>query len=69
MEPVSISVIIVSILTAIGVLIAKIKCKHLKLCCCIESDCARTPHPTPRNSTSSVYTASDIHVNRNATDL
>lgn len=52
MEPVSISAIVVSIITALGVLISKMKLKHCKLCCCIESDCINTPPPTPNNKDS-----------------
>lgn len=46
MEPVSITAMVVSIITAIGVLLSRIKFKHC-LCGCIESDCINTPPPTP----------------------
>jgi hypothetical protein len=46
MEPISISAMVVAIITAIGVLLSKVKFKHC-LCGCIESDCITTPEPTP----------------------
>jgi hypothetical protein len=45
MEPVSITAMVVSIITAIGVLLSRIKFKHC-LCGCIESDCINTPEPS-----------------------
>jgi len=52
MEPVSITALIVSIITAIGILISKIKMKHC-LCGCIESDCITTPQSSPESSETS----------------
>ena len=49
MEPVSITAIVVSIITAIGVLLSRLRMKHC-LCGCIESDCINTPTPTPEPS-------------------
>ncbi len=46
MEPISITAMVVSIITAIGVLLSRIKFRHC-LCGCIESDCVNTPPPTP----------------------
>ena len=46
MEPLSISAMIVAIITAIGVLLSKVRMKHC-LCGCIESDCITTPQATP----------------------
>jgi hypothetical protein len=57
MEPVSITALIVSIITALGILISKIKMKHC-LCGCIESDCITTPITSPETS----ETSSDITV-------
>ena len=39
-DPLTISSIIVAIMTAVGFLISKLHPRHLKLCCCCESDCA-----------------------------
>ena len=49
MEPVSITALVVSIITAIGILLSKLKMKHC-LCGCIESDCITTPNNTPESS-------------------
>jgi hypothetical protein len=49
MEPISISAMVVAIITAIGVLLSRVKFKHC-LCGCIESDCITTPQPTPSPS-------------------
>jgi hypothetical protein len=49
MEPVSITAIVVSIITAIGVLLSRLRMKHC-LCGCIESDCINTPEPSPEPS-------------------
>jgi hypothetical protein len=49
MEPISITAMVVSIITAIGVLLSRIKFRHC-LCGCIESDCVNTPPPTPEPS-------------------
>jgi hypothetical protein len=49
MEPISITAMVVSIITAIGVLLSRLKFKHC-LCGCIESDCMNTPPSTPKIS-------------------
>ena len=49
MDPISISAIVISIITAIGAIIAKLKCKHCH-CACIDSDCMNTPPNTPLNT-------------------
>ena len=49
MEPVSITAIVVSIITAIGVLLSRLRMKHC-LCGCIESDCINTPPQSPTAS-------------------
>ena len=49
MEPVSITALVVSIITAIGILLSKLKMKHC-LCGCIESDCITTPNNSPESS-------------------
>jgi hypothetical protein len=49
MEPVSIAAIVVSIITAIGVLLSRLRMKHC-LCGCVESDCINTPPVTPEPS-------------------
>lgn len=46
MEPISIVSIVVSIITAVGVLLSKLRMKHC-LCGCIESDCINTPQQSP----------------------
>lgn len=46
MEPISLTSIIISVITAIGMLISRMKCKHCKMGC-IDSDCIVTPAPSP----------------------
>jgi hypothetical protein len=49
MEPVSISAIIIAIISALGVLLSKVRMKHC-LCGCIESDCITSPPTSPQPS-------------------
>ena len=46
MDPISISAIIISIISAVGALLSRLRFKHCH-CGCIDSDCVRTPPPTP----------------------
>lgn len=48
MEPVSISAIVVAVITALGVLLSRLRFRHC-MCCCIESDCIKTPEPSIDN--------------------
>lgn len=54
MEIVSITALVVSIITAVGILLSRLKLKHC-LCGCIESDCVNSPIPTPEPSEPSIY--------------
>jgi len=75
MEPVSISAIVVAIITAIGVLLSKIRMKHC-LCGCIESDCMTSPPTSPPPSiditdhtpTTTPKPSPELH-RRNVTDV
>ena len=49
MEPISIIAMVVAIITALGVLLSRLRFRHC-LCCCIESDCIKTPPNTPENT-------------------
>jgi hypothetical protein len=61
MEPISITAMVVSIITAFGLLLSRLKFKHC-LCCCIESDCIKTPENTPNPSISNLNNVEDIYV-------
>ena len=61
MEPVSITALIVSIITALGILLSKLKLKHC-LCGCIESDCITTPPTTPELSSVDTDSLPTIHI-------
>jgi hypothetical protein len=49
MDPITLSALVVSIITAFGVLLSRLKFRRC-MCCCIESDCIKTPHVTPEPS-------------------
>jgi hypothetical protein len=49
MDAISITSIIISILAALGVLVARMKCKHCRMGC-IDGDCISTPEASPRAS-------------------
>ena len=69
MEPISISAMVVAFITALGVLLSRLKFKHC-LCGCIESDCINTPPNTPENTPhQSVADIDDIFITYPSTSV
>jgi len=63
MDPISISAIVISIISALGVILARLKFKHCH-CGCIDSDCINTPPNTPLDTPNHAKTneGDDIYV-------
>ena len=63
MDPISISAIIISIISALGALLSRFRFRHCR-CGCIDSDCIRTPTNTPPSTPkTSEHNEDEIYTN------
>jgi hypothetical protein len=68
MDPISISAIVISIISALGALLSRLRFRHCHTLCC-DSDCIRTPDnsppPTPKtykHDENEIYTNTSDYV-------